>query len=175
MAEAFGSNGGDEPVTDALEVDTPAPARAERRPSLLANLIAFPFVYIVLIPLALLDLAASLYQAVCFPLWRIERVRRSAYLRFDRHKLAYLNAMQRLNCHYCAYANGIVAYAGEIASKTEQYWCPIQHEIDPPAPHKRYRGFIAHGDQHDWRGRWATLRQKLRAERERSGRDRAAE
>jgi hypothetical protein len=129
-----------------------------------ANLIAVPFIYIVLIPLGLLDAAASLYQAVCFRIWRIGRVQRATFMRLDRHKLAYLNRIQKLNCHYCAYANGVLAYATEIASKTEQHWCPIQHETDPATPHKRYHDFIAYGDRHAWRERWAALRQKLRAE-----------
>jgi hypothetical protein len=129
---------------------------------------AAPFIYVVLIPLALLDAAASLYQAVCFRLWRIGPVTRAAFMRLDRHKLAYLNRIQKLNCHYCAYANGVLAYVTEIASKTEQYWCPIHHEIDPGTPHKRYRDFIAYGDRHAWRERWSALRQKLQAERVRA-------
>lgn len=154
-------------MTDVVQAETPDSAPAERRPSLLANVVAAPFILIVLAPLALLDCAASLYQAVCFRLWRIGRASRSAYMRLDRHKLAYLNNIQKLNCNCCAYANGVLAYVTEIASKTEQYWCPIQHERDPTLPHKRYRDFIAYGDRHAWRERWAALRQKLRAERER--------
>jgi hypothetical protein len=150
-------------VTDAVQVESSI--IVERRPSLLDNAIAAPLIYVVLIPLALLDAAASLYQAVCFRLWRIALVRRATFMRLDRHKLAYLNVVQKLNCHYCAYASGVLAYVIEIASKTEQYWCPIQHETDPAAPHKRYHDFIAYGDLHSWRARWAGLRQKLRAER----------
>ena len=152
-------------MTDAVQIESPAPVLVEHRPSLLANVIAAPFIYLVLIPLALLDAAASLYQAVCFRIWRIGRVRRDTFLRLDRHKLAYLNQIQKLNCHYCAYANGVLAYVTEVASKTEQYWCPIQRETDPTTPHERYRDFIAYGDRHAWRERWEALRQKLRAER----------
>ena len=158
-------SGGDGIVTDVVQMESPAPTRVDRRPSLLANVIAAPFIYMVIIPLALLDAAASLYQAICFRIWRIGRVQRSTFMLLDRHKLAYLNRIQKLNCHYCAYANGVLAYVTEIASKTEQYWCPIQHETDPATPHKRYREFIAYGDRHAWRERWAALRQKLRAER----------
>jgi hypothetical protein len=73
--------------------------------------------------------------------------------------------VQKLNCLYCSYANGVLAYAIEFASRTEQYWCPIQHQSDPPSPHKRYRLFIAYGDRHDWRARWDGLRRQLRSER----------
>jgi hypothetical protein len=152
-------------MTDAVQIESPASVRISRRTSLLANLIAAPFTYIVLIPLALLDVTASLYQAVCFRVWQIVPVPRTSFMRLDRHKLAYLNGVQKLNCHYCAYATGVLGYVTEIVSKTEQYWCPIQHEIDPTAPHTRYRTFIAYGDRHAWRERWAALRQKLRDER----------
>jgi hypothetical protein len=157
-------SGGDGIVTDALQIESLAPTHVGRRRSLLANVIAAPFIYVVLVPLALLDAAASLYQAICFRIWRIGRVQRSTFMRLDRHKLAYLNGIQELNCHYCAFANGVLAYVTEIASKTKQYWRPIQHERDPVTPHKRYRDFIAYGDRRAWRERWAELRRKLRAE-----------
>jgi hypothetical protein len=64
-------SGGDGIVTDALQIESLAPTRVGRRPSLLANVIAAPFIYVVLVPLALLDAAASLYQAICFRIWRL--------------------------------------------------------------------------------------------------------
>jgi hypothetical protein len=60
---------------------------------------------LVLVPLAFLDAAVSLYQAVCFRLWRLPRARRRDCFRIDRHKLAYLSPLQKLNCVYCGYAN----------------------------------------------------------------------
>jgi hypothetical protein len=53
-----------------------------------------------------------------------------ANISFDRRKLAYLNAIEKLNCDY---ANGILTYAREIASRTEQFWCPIKHAAMPRA------------------------------------------
>jgi len=32
----------------------------------------------------------------------------------DRHHLAYLNVIEKLNCEYCGYANGVFAYVREI-------------------------------------------------------------
>jgi hypothetical protein len=64
----------------------------------LRNVAAAPFIYGLLGPLAILDGAVSLYQAVCFRLWGIQRVHRSEYLIIDRHKLAYLDGLQKLNC-----------------------------------------------------------------------------
>jgi hypothetical protein len=113
------------------------------------------------LPVLLCDIAVSLYQAICFRVWGISQVRRSAYIRFDRHKLAYLDPIQRLNCLYCSYANGAFAYFVEVASKTEKYWCPIQEAEPPPAAHRRYASFLAHGDAENLRARLARQRADL--------------
>jgi hypothetical protein len=55
-------------------------------------------------------------------LWH-PKVRRSDYIILDRQKLRYLNSIERLNCAYCGYANGAIAYVQEIAGRTEQHWC----------------------------------------------------
>jgi hypothetical protein len=86
-----------------------------------------PVIYVVIVPLVLLDLFVTIYQRVCFPVYGIPKVNRGDYLIFDRHHLAYLNALEKLNCAYCSYANGLIAYVREIAGRTEQYWCPIKH------------------------------------------------
>jgi hypothetical protein len=49
----------------------------------------------------------------------------------DRHKLGYLNAIEKVHCVYCSYANGAIAYIREIAARTEQY-CPIKHARSIP-------------------------------------------
>lgn len=69
----------------------------------------------------------SIYQAVCFPAYGLVKVRRIDYLVFDRRHLAYLNALEKLNCAYCSYANGIIAFVREVAGLTEKHWCPIKH------------------------------------------------
>jgi hypothetical protein len=86
-----------------------------------------PVIYVVIVPLVLLDLFVTIYQRVCFPVYGVPKVNRGDYLIFDRHHLAYLNALEKLNCAYCSYANGLIAYVREIAGRTEQYWCPIKH------------------------------------------------
>ena len=45
----------------------------------------------------------------------------------DRHTLQYLNAIEKANCTFCTYANGVIAYVREVAARTEQFWCPIKH------------------------------------------------
>ncbi|MGZ3359996.1 MAG: hypothetical protein ACXU84_11740 [Xanthobacteraceae bacterium] len=64
-----------------------------------------PIIYAVIVPLVLLDLFVTVYQSVRFPVYGIPKVRRREYLIFDRHHLAYLNALEKLNCAYCSYAN----------------------------------------------------------------------
>ncbi|WP_271223801.1 hypothetical protein, partial [Streptosporangium carneum] len=84
----------------------------------------------------------------------------------DRHKLPYLNVIQKLNCLYCAYANGVLAYVAEIASRTEQYWCPIKHAARVTGTHRRYDGFLEYGDVADYPEGLEGQRQKLKQELE---------
>jgi hypothetical protein len=105
-----------------------------------------PFIYALIIPFALLDVFVTVYQFVCFPVYGIPKVRRSNFLVFDRHHLAYLNSLEKLNCAYCSYGNGLIAYVREIASRTEQYWCPIKHARRLVGAHARYAVFADYGD-----------------------------
>lgn len=123
-----------------------------------------PVIYALIVPLVLLDLFVSVYQAVCFPVYNIPKVRRADYLVFDRHHLAYLNALEKLNCAYCSYANGLIAYVREIAARTEQYWCPIKHARRVIGSHARYATFDDYGNAENYQARAAELRRKLAEE-----------
>ena len=105
-----------------------------------------PFIYALIIPLLLLDVFVSVYQAVCFPIYKIEKVNRHDYISFDRHHLAYLNLIEKINCAFCSYANGLIGYTREIASLTEAYWCPIKHAKRLNGSHPRYKNFFDYGD-----------------------------
>ena len=129
-----------------------------------ATVLTAPVIYSLILPLALIDLWASAYQAICFRAYRLPRVRRSEYLVFDREALAYLNWIERLNCWFCEYANGVAAYVRENASRTEQYWCPIKHALKITNPHKRYQAFVDYGDADGYRARLDRLREALRTE-----------
>lgn len=133
-------------------------------------LLTSPLLYVGLIPLAQLDLFLTLLQAVCFRLWGVPRVRRSDYLVFDRSKLRYLNAVERLNCAYCSYANGLFAYAVEIGARTEQHWCPIRHSRSPLAPHSRYGHFLKYADPASYGREVETVRRDF-ADESRDGRN----
>jgi hypothetical protein len=126
------------------------------------NLVTAPFIYSLLVPIALLDVWITLYQWVCFPIYGIARVRRSTYIATDRHHLGYLNAIERLNCDYCGYANGVFAYVREVAGRTEQYWCPIRHARRVPAPHSHYREFVDYGDAAGYQRELPVLRARLK-------------
>jgi hypothetical protein len=121
-----------------------------------------PVIYSLIIPLVLIDLWASAYQAICFRAYRLPRVERRDYLVFDRRSLAYLNWIEGLNCWFCEYANGVVAYVREIASRTEQYWCPIKHALKMTDPHERYQAFVEYGDAAGYRTRLDRFREALR-------------
>ncbi|MDD2547761.1 MAG: hypothetical protein PHI55_15975 [Burkholderiaceae bacterium] len=119
-----------------------------------------PLIYSGWIAFALLDLFISLYQAVCFPLYGIPSVRRSDYLVFDRTDLPYLNLIEKFNCVYCSYGNGVVAFAREVTARTEQYWCPIKHARRMRDAHPLYPTFFEHGDAEAFRQGLERLRQE---------------
>jgi hypothetical protein len=129
------------------------------------HLLVAPVIYSLIVPIAVLDAWISLYQAICFPVFGIARVRRDAYIVFDRQHLAYLNLIEKMNCGYCGYANGVLAYVREIAGRTEQYWCPIRHAKRLRAPHSHYREFVDYGDASGYQRRLLPLRARLKGEK----------
>jgi hypothetical protein len=120
-----------------------------------------PVIYAVFFALLALDLAVGLYQLICFPIYGIPRVRRRDYLIFDRGHLAYLNALEKLNCIYCSYGNGLAAYVKEVVARTEQYWCPIKHARRVLDAHSCYNRFADFGDAESYRTELEKLRREL--------------
>jgi len=110
------------------------------------NILTSPLIWFCLIPALFLDLVATLYQFICFPPNNIPKVRRSNYIIIDRFELEYLNALEKVNCVYCSYFNGLMAYVQEIAGRTEQHYCPIKHARKVAAVHSRYKNFFEYGD-----------------------------
>ncbi len=105
-----------------------------------------PVIYSLIFPFLILDIMASIYQAVCFPAYGIKKARRKDHIVFDRHRLAYLNLLEKLNCLYCSYCNGLLSYVSEIASRTEAFWCPIKHSRKMAHYHSWYSEFSDYGD-----------------------------
>jgi hypothetical protein len=110
-----------------------------------------PVIWACILPVMFMDLVMSAYQAICFPIYGIPKVKRRDYIILDRSRLAYLNWAEKMNCEYCAYTNGVLACASEIAARTEQYWCPIKHALRMKSMHSRYRFFFDYGDAEHYR------------------------
>lgn len=141
----------------------------------LATATALLVIYSLALPLVLLDVWVWLYQALCFPLLGITPVARRHYFVLDRHRLGYLNLLEKANCVYCGYATGVIAFVREVTSPTEQYWCPIKHEHPAAGRHPRHRKFAAYGDESEYRRRLPALRLELsdaHAARRRTQKDR---
>jgi hypothetical protein len=125
------------------------------------NLITGPIIYGMILPLLILDFFVSFYQATCFPIYQITKVKRSDYIVLDRQHLGYLNFIEKFHCTYCAYGTGLVAYIGEIIARTEQYFCPIKHARKIMGTHARYRNFIEFGDANDYEAKLEKFRVAL--------------
>ncbi len=120
----------------------------------LLTILTAPVIYAMIVPFVILDVTITIYQWICFPAYGIERVKRSDYFIFDRYHLAYLNILEAINCAYCSYGNGLMAYASEIAGRTEQYWCPIKHTRKAISAHQHYIGFADFGDAEGFRKKY---------------------
>ena len=116
------------------------------RAARLGHVVTAPVIYSLVIPFVLLDIMATIYQQLCFRVYGLPRVVRVDYFVFDRQHLAYLNAVEKLNCLYCGYGNGVISYVREIAARTEQYWCPIKHAQRTRDPHRLVQQFLDYGD-----------------------------
>ena len=120
-----------------------------------------PVIYALIIPILFLDLSITVYQHICFRAYGLPRVKRGDYFVFDRAHLAYLNMIEKINCAYCSYGNGVMAYGREVVARTEQYWCPIKHARKIMAAHPYYTGFVDFGDAQSYKDELENLRKEL--------------
>jgi hypothetical protein len=128
----------------------------------LKSLLVAPIIYSLYLPLILLDFWIWLYQSACFRAYGIPRVDRSLYVTLDRGHLPYLNWIEQANCNYCGYANGLIAYAREVAARTEQYFCPIKHARKVRGTHSRYQSFFNFGDAEGYKAGYEKVREELK-------------
>ena len=113
----------------------------------LGSIITAPVIYFGLIVFIFLDIFVTIYQHICFRTYGIPRVKRSQFFSYNRSALPYLNIIQKINCAYCSYGNGTIAYAREVAALTEEYWCPIKHaDLTISGYHDKYAKFADYGD-----------------------------
>lgn len=110
------------------------------------HLLSIPFIYGMIIPAIFLDICLFVYQQTAIRLYGIPLVKRKDYIQFDRKQLSYLNLMQKINCLYCSYVNGLFQYAVEVAGRTEKYWCPIKAARRKAWVHDWEEYFADYGD-----------------------------
>ena len=122
-----------------------------------------PVIYAMIVPLVLLDVFVTLYQTICFPVYKIAKIRRGDFVTLDRNHLSYLNGLEKLNCMYCGYADGLLAYTRQILSRTEMYWCPIKHARKVLDPHRRYAKFADFGDGDEFETHITSMREQVAA------------
>lgn len=112
------------------------------------HFISVPFIYSMIVPLVFLDISIEIYHNICFRLYGLPLVKRSKYIKIDRYKLKYLNCLDKINCAYCGYGNGLISYAQVIASESEKYWCGIKHKKDKNfVEPMHHREFLDYGDE----------------------------
>jgi len=139
----------------------------------LLHYLTAPVIWSVLLPAIILDGFITVYQFICFPVYKIPKVKRGHYIVIDRHSLSYLNIIEKVNCVYCAYFNGLLAYIQEIAARTEQYWCPIKHARRIGYTHSRYKYFFDYGDGENYRQKLEEVRRQFDDLRQQTEEDRA--
>jgi len=124
------------------------------------HILTTPLIYSLFVLFAALDIAVTMYQHICFRIYKIPRVKRADYFIIDRQHLAYLNAIEKIHCAYCGYVNGLIEYLREISARTEKYWCPIKHAQRTPDPHYLTAHFLDYGDAEAYKKRLTSLRKE---------------
>jgi hypothetical protein len=113
--------------------------------------------WVCILPLVTADFFIEIYHRITFPLCKMPCVKRSKYIKIDRYKLKYLTFLQKFNCVYCGYGNGVVRYWGQIFKDTESYWCGVQHKSDRKwiAP-EHHKNFAKYGDKKGFEEKYHT-------------------
>ncbi len=126
------------------------------------NLITGPIIYAMIFPIALLDLFVWFYQLTCFPVYKLEKLKRADYIFFDRQELKYLDWASKFHCTYCAYAVGVINLVAGIINATESYFCPIKHKLKNKHRSKR-RNYINYenDDEYDFDEKLESIRKKI--------------
>ena len=124
----------------------------------LLHLLTAPLIYAMVIPAIIFDVLLFVYQQIAFRIFKFEFIKRSDYMHFDHQYLGYLNLIEKLNCLYCSYFNGLMLYASAIAGRTELYFCPIKHAKKVVSQHKFYEEFLSYGDEEEYQKKLKELR-----------------
>jgi len=110
------------------------------------KVLSAPFIYGMVIPSIALHFFAEVYHQVCFRLYGLKLLNVANFIVIDRHKLSKLSPMEKINCMYCGYINGLYAYLVALARSTEEYWCAVKHEVGPAQKSQRQQAFFLSRD-----------------------------
>ncbi len=127
----------------------------------LVHFLTAPLIYAMVIPAVVLDVILFIYQQIVFRVFKFTLLKRSDYIVYDRQYLGYLNPVEKINCLYCSYFNGLMHYASAISGRTELYFCPIKHAKKIVYQHDHYNDFLAYGDEDEYQKRLEELRDKF--------------
>lgn len=126
----------------------------------LLHLLSSPIIYAMIIPAVLLDIILFIYQQVVFRIYKFKFIKRRDYIIYDHQYLGYLNPIEKLNCLYCSYFNGLMQYAAAIASRTELFFCPIKHAKKVAYEHDFYNMYFEYGEGDEYQTKLKDLRNK---------------
>jgi hypothetical protein len=134
---------------------------------ILRYLVAFPLIWLPLIPVIITDIILEIYHRIVFPIYGIPYVKRSEYIRMgDRAKLPYLSWTEKIGCIYCGYINGWLHYASTIAGRTENHLCAIMHlESRGYKPAEHEKEFMKYGDDAALKKRYFMHKQEFGSKR----------
>ena len=125
----------------------------------LLHLLSSPIIYAMVIPAVLFDIILFVYQQIIFRIYKFKFIKRSEYIIFDHQYLGYLNPIEKLNCLYCSYFNGLMQYAAAIAARTELFFCPIKHAKKFAYEHEHYVKYFEYGEGDDYQTKLQELRE----------------
>lgn len=111
----------------ATRVMLPITVERKKQRGTLRVYASIPFIYGMIVPLAFVDLCVTVYQAAAFRCYGIPRIVRRKYVRWVGRGHGMVRWIDRFNCAYCSYANGVAAYLRAVLIETEKYWCPIKY------------------------------------------------
>ncbi len=104
------------------------PAKGKRfNVQLLLLPLAIISIYSMIIPIVILDISMTIYQWMYFTAMGIPKIKKNQFVVMERWDLNKLSNWQKLNCVYCEYVNGILAFAKAVGNQTEVYSCAIRH------------------------------------------------
>lgn len=72
-----------------------------------------------------LTIVVLLYQWTLRPLFGLERVHWANHVRLDRHRIAGLSPIDKFNCEFCGYANGLCTMLNKELDHLSRHSAPI--------------------------------------------------